>query len=78
VDPDERNDQSFLFMLETEGTKPRTLRLYPTVITGFQARLAQQPAPTIAARMQRLCRPLGTRSDWNASRRCLEIPLDQH
>ncbi|WP_223981055.1 CapA family protein [Arthrobacter sp. NicSoilB8] len=76
VDPDERNDQSFLFMLETQGTEPRTLRLYPTVIAGFQARLAQGPAPHIAARMQRLSTHLGTRSGWNASRRCLEIPLE--
>ncbi|MGO4229273.1 CapA family protein [Arthrobacter sp. YAF34] len=77
VDPDERNDQSFLFMLETDGSEPRTLRLYPTVIAGFQARLAGRSAPDIAARMRRLSMHLGTWSEWNAAERCLEIPLQQ-
>jgi poly-gamma-glutamate synthesis protein (capsule biosynthesis protein) len=77
VDPVERNDQSFLFVLGTEANKPRTLRLHPTVIAGFQARLARGSAADIAARMQRLCQHLGTRTTWNASARCLEIPLDQ-
>ena len=77
VDPVERNDQSFVFMLETDVGTPRTLRLYPTIIAGFQARLARGSAPDIAARMQRLSGHLGTLSDWNASGRCLEIPLDK-
>jgi poly-gamma-glutamate capsule biosynthesis protein CapA/YwtB (metallophosphatase superfamily) len=75
VDPVERNDQSFLFMLDVEDSEPRTLRLYPTVIADFQARLAQRPAFDIAARMQRLSRQLGTPSDWNASGRRLDVPL---
>jgi poly-gamma-glutamate synthesis protein (capsule biosynthesis protein) len=75
VDPVERNDQSFLFLLDVEGAEPRTLRLHPTVIADFQARLAQRPAADIAARMQRLSRHLGTPSDWNAAGRYLEIPL---
>ncbi|PVZ58409.1 CapA family protein [Arthrobacter sp. H-02-3] len=78
VDPVERNDQSFLFVLGTEGSDPHMLRLYPTVIAGFQARRARGSAAGIAARMQRLSQHLGTRSTWNASARCLEIPLDQH
>ncbi|MGY3319752.1 CapA family protein [Arthrobacter sp. TE12232] len=77
VDPVERNDQSFLFVLVTGDNQPRTLRLYPTVIAGFQARLARGSAADIAARMQRLNQHLGTRSTWNASARCLEIPLSQ-
>jgi poly-gamma-glutamate synthesis protein (capsule biosynthesis protein) len=77
VDPVERNDQSFVFMLDTDGGTPRTLRLYPTIIAGFQARLARGAAPDIAARMQRLSSHLGTLSNWNASGRCLEIPLGQ-
>ena len=77
VDPVERNDQSFVFMLETEGSEPSTLRLHPTIIDGFQVRLARGAAPDIAARMQRLSRHLGTRSGWNAAGRCLEIPLDK-
>ncbi|GIU54429.1 CapA family protein [Arthrobacter sp. NicSoilC12] len=76
VDPVERNDQSFVFMLDTDAGAPRTLRLYPTIIAGFQARLARGSAPGIAARMQRLSGQLGTLGYWNASGRCLEIPLD--
>jgi len=76
VDPVERNDQSFVFMLDTDAGSPRTLRLHPTTIAGFQARLARGSAPDIAARMQRLSGQLGTRSSWNAAGRCLEIPLD--
>ena len=77
VDPVERNDQSFLFVLGTGDNQPRTLRLHPTVIAGFQARLARGSAADIAARMQRLSLHLGTRTIWNASARCIEIPLDQ-
>ncbi|MCI9872326.1 CapA family protein [Arthrobacter humicola] len=77
VDPVERNDQSFVFMLDTDAGAPRTLRLYPTIIAGFQARLARESAPGIAARMQRLSGQLGTLGYWNASGRCLEIPLDR-
>jgi poly-gamma-glutamate synthesis protein (capsule biosynthesis protein) len=76
VDPVERNDQSFVFMLDTDGGAPRTLRLYPTIIAEFQARLALGSAPDIAARMQRLSGHLGTLSSWNASGRCLEIPFE--
>ncbi|MGO4807851.1 CapA family protein [Arthrobacter sp. 2MCAF15] len=77
VDPAEHNDHSFVFMLDTDGGEPRMLRLHPTVITGFQARLARGAGPDIAARMQRLSRHLGTPSGWNSSGRCLEIPLEQ-
>ncbi|AXJ08569.1 CapA family protein [Arthrobacter sp. PM3] len=75
VDPVERNDESFLFILDVEANAPRMLRLYPTVITGFQARLAGREASGIAARMQRLSGQLGTASTWNPAGRCLEIPL---
>lgn len=75
VDPGERNDFSFIFLLETDGGTPRELRLFPTVITDFQARLAVRNARDIAGRMSRLCVELGTGSSWNASERCLEIQL---
>ena len=77
VDPAERNDQSFIFMLETHGGAPHTLRLYPTIITDFQARLARGTSREIAGRMARLSRDLGTRSTWNESGGFLEIPVDQ-
>lgn len=75
VDPVERNDQSFIFLLHTDAGTPRTLWLYPTMITDFQARLAGRSSRQIAERMQRLSRHLGTASRWDAAAGCLEIPL---
>ncbi|NUU33133.1 CapA family protein [Arthrobacter sp. C9C5] len=75
VDPVERNDFSFIFLLGTDGGRPRQLRLVPTLIAGFQARLAVRNAWDVAGRMSRLCGELGTGSSWNAGERCLEIPL---
>lgn len=75
VDPLERNDQSFIFLLDTDGGRPLRLRLYPTLITDFQARLAGAGSRRIAERMQRLCRQLGTASSWDAAGGFLEIPL---
>ena len=62
VDPLERSDQSFIFLLETDRGTPLRLRLYPTLITDFQARLAGRGSRQIAERMQRLSRHLGTAS----------------
>lgn len=78
VDPVERNDQSFVFILETRRNTPWTLRLHPTLIADFQARLAYGGnARTIARRMQGLCENLGTESSWNEEGGFLEIPIDQ-
>ena len=74
VDPLERNDQSFIFLLSTDRGTPRTLRLHPTLITDFQVRLAGRSSRQIAERMQRLSRHLGTASSWDAAG-FLEIPL---
>ncbi|KRE72755.1 CapA family protein [Arthrobacter sp. Soil762] len=73
VDPDERNDQSFVFLLETTGGVPRTLRLHPTNITRLQTRLARRDAREIAERMQQLSSQLGTRSGWIEGDNVLEI-----
>lgn len=75
VDPEERNDRSFVFLLETDGGTPRRLRMVPTVIAGFQARLAGRSARSIAVRMQRLCAELGAASSWDEAGGCLEMPL---
>ena len=75
VDPQERNDQSFIFVLDTDGGTPLTLRLYPTLIADFQARLAGRSSGRIADRMQRLSRHLGTASSWDAAGGFLDIPL---
>lgn len=75
VDPEERNDLSFIFLMETDGGTPRALRLFPTVIAGFRVRLAVRSARDTADRMARLCGDLGTGSSWNAGEGCLELPL---
>ncbi|WP_427172523.1 CapA family protein [Arthrobacter sp. 92] len=74
VDPEERNDQSFIFGLETHDGVPALLRLHPTVIAGFQARLAGRESRKIAERMQRLSSELGTGSEWVEHGAVLEIP----
>ncbi|MFX1821378.1 CapA family protein [Pseudarthrobacter sp. CC4] len=75
VDPEERNDLSFIFLMETDGGTPRALRLFPTIIAGFRVRLAVRSARDTADRMARLCGDLGTGSSWNAGEGCLELPL---
>ncbi|MBI3849097.1 MAG: CapA family protein [Verrucomicrobia bacterium] len=78
VDEDERNDQTFIFILETDGHMLQRLRLYPTIIRNFQARLAQSPEDTeIAQKMTKLCGDLHTSASWNAAEHCLEIGLGQ-
>ncbi|HYA87859.1 MAG TPA: CapA family protein [Nitrospirota bacterium] len=74
VDQIERNDESFIFVVETEGSRITGLTLHPTVISHMQARLASpRDAVVIAGRMQRLCDRLGTQSRWDEAKRCLEI-----
>jgi poly-gamma-glutamate synthesis protein (capsule biosynthesis protein) len=76
VDEIERNDESFIFVVETSGSRMTGLRLHPTVISHMQARLAgPRDAVTIAARMQRLCERLGTQSRWEEEKRCLKISV---
>jgi poly-gamma-glutamate capsule biosynthesis protein CapA/YwtB (metallophosphatase superfamily) len=76
VDEIERNDESFIFVVETDGSRITGLTLHPTVISHMQARLASPlDAIAIAERMQRLCNRLGTLSQWKDEKRCLEIKL---
>ncbi|MGP4033268.1 CapA family protein [Pseudarthrobacter sp. 1C304] len=77
VDPVERNDQSFIFLLETDGGTPRTLQLHPTLITDFQVRLAGRTSRQAVDRMQRLSRHLGTASAWHPDGGYLEVPLSR-
>jgi poly-gamma-glutamate capsule biosynthesis protein CapA/YwtB (metallophosphatase superfamily) len=61
VDERERNDQSFLFMVETDGQTIVHLLLYPTVIEAYQARRARpNERKAMVATMQRLCGKLHT------------------
>jgi poly-gamma-glutamate capsule biosynthesis protein CapA/YwtB (metallophosphatase superfamily) len=76
VDPIERNDQSFVFMVELDAAGPTRLRLYPTMIDDCQARLARKSeAQVIAAKMQELCAAFGTTTRWDAEQQLLEISV---
>ncbi len=79
VDEIERNDRSFVFVVETEGPSIYRLLLYPTVIRDFQAsRAGDGEREAIAAKMQRLCTQLRTATTWNEKEAYLEIRPVQH
>lgn len=66
VDLDERNDHSFIFIIDIEPSGLKNLRLYPTCISDFQANLAQDPEKQlIANRMQSLCKEMHAPFSWN-------------
>lgn len=74
VDEIERNDESFIFVVETEGTRITGARLYPTMIQHMQARLARPfDAFRIMGRMRRICERSGTASRLNEEKLCLEL-----
>jgi poly-gamma-glutamate synthesis protein (capsule biosynthesis protein) len=74
VDPHQRNDQAFIFVIEVEGGIPMRLRLYPTVIEDCAARLALDfEASQIAGKMTERCAELGTTALWDTLERCLVI-----
>ncbi len=73
VDEEERNDESFIFVAEADR-KLRSLRLYPTVIEAFSARMAESPrAELIAAKMKNLCPEFGTMAKWDENEGCLIV-----
>jgi poly-gamma-glutamate capsule biosynthesis protein CapA/YwtB (metallophosphatase superfamily) len=76
VDLEERNDESFIFVVETAADVPARVLLFPTIIAGFQARLAGKSSRRIAERMQRLSAELGTQSRWDADMGTLEIQVE--
>jgi poly-gamma-glutamate capsule biosynthesis protein CapA/YwtB (metallophosphatase superfamily) len=75
VDPVERNDRSFVFVLRTDGAAPTELRLHPTEIGDCRVRLAHRHARQAADAMARRCGALGTRADWDAGEGCLVIRI---
>lgn len=76
VDPIERNDRSFVFVLEVGGARPVGFRLHPTVIRDFQTRTARgREAQAIAAKMLEQCAALGTMARWRPTEGCVEVPL---
>jgi poly-gamma-glutamate synthesis protein (capsule biosynthesis protein) len=75
VDPVERNDRSFVFLLRTENAVPTELHMHPTEIVHFQARLADRHAAEIADSMARRCAALGTRAVWDDDEGCLVVRI---
>ena len=74
VDDVERNDQSYVFVVEYDRQAISRLLLYPTVIRACQARRARQgERRVIAARMRRLCARLHTAAGWFEQAECQEI-----
>jgi poly-gamma-glutamate synthesis protein (capsule biosynthesis protein) len=76
VDEVERNDESFIFVVQTEGQRIVRVLAFPTIIQEFQARRAHgRQAEAIAGKMALLCQELGTDSTWNAGPERLEIQV---
>lgn len=79
VDLVERNDESFIFVLQEDRNNIGRLRLYPTKIRGCQARLARGfEMRVIADKMQRLCAGFDTASKWEKALGCLQADLGRH
>jgi len=74
VDTIERNDQSFIYVIEMADRIPQVLRLYPTLIRRCHASLADGVYVLgIAKKMKKLCTGFHTRTRWNHARQCMEI-----
>lgn len=66
VDETERNDESFIFIVETDGVRIKRMLLYPTMIIRFQARLPRPMlSEEIAVKMKTLSAEMGTRMKWH-------------
>ena len=77
VDEIERNDESFIFFVETLKDKIIKLKLYPTIIKDFQAKLAPSKlGKVIAQKMQNLCQDFNTKSFFKTNQKCLIIPIN--
>jgi poly-gamma-glutamate synthesis protein (capsule biosynthesis protein) len=74
VDKVERNDVSCIFVVELEEGETQRVRLYPTVIQEFQARVAPpNEAQVISDLMRRLCAERGTPTEWSEAESCLVV-----
>ena len=74
IDEIERNDQSFIYVMAMAGRIPRVVRMYPTLIRGCHASLADGVyALGITDKMAELCAEFRTSTQWNQARQCVEI-----
>lgn len=73
VDEIEKNDESFIFVLEIEKDSSK-LYLYPTCIDQFQANLAPKDRQkAILSKMESLCKGLGSHLKCYSNYACLEV-----
>lgn len=78
VDEIERNDESFIFMLDIHDRAAVWIALYPTIVRNLRALLAKgEEARAIAAKMESLCATLGTGACWDPAGTRLLVPIGQ-
>jgi len=76
VDKEERNDESFIFVVEIREGRPNLLRLHPTIISDCQAQCAPgERAHNIATKMKKLCTDMKTYPHERIDG--LEIPIGE-
>jgi poly-gamma-glutamate capsule biosynthesis protein CapA/YwtB (metallophosphatase superfamily) len=74
VDRTERNDQSFIYVVDVAERICQSLRLYPTLIRGCRSSRAEGVyALSITDKMKMLSETFGTSANWNQSLRFLKI-----
>jgi poly-gamma-glutamate synthesis protein (capsule biosynthesis protein) len=62
IDPELRNDWSFVFLVDLEGSKAKRLRMVPVELEFAEVKLARgQVQEQIRQRMRTLCEPFGIR-----------------
>jgi poly-gamma-glutamate synthesis protein (capsule biosynthesis protein) len=72
IDEDYRNDLTFLFLLDIEGTAPESIELVPVRIHDFQASIALlSDAELGIKRMVERCNRLGTRCEIKEGKRII-------
>jgi hypothetical protein len=72
----ERNDESFVFIVDVSDWRVREISMYPTQICSLRARRTDpQAALAIASKMNTLCRELQTDNQWSEVDRCLKIDV---
>ncbi len=76
VDSEERNDESFIFMVDIDAAGPRAMHLHPTVIHYCQAALASnERVHAIMSKMVQLSREMGTTIAASRTLNVLELPM---
>lgn len=73
VDERERNNESFIFIVEFDPPECKKITLIPTVIRNYQASLAIDEAETIALKMINLCKKFNTEISWKPEEKILEV-----